>query len=74
MAQTTINIDDARLDEFKSGFLVWCPIPTDDDGKPTMNFGEHIRAFLKQKLFSAYRAGKTKAAAESIIADETIIT
>jgi len=74
MAQITINLNDAKLDEFKKGFLVFNPIPKDDDGNPTMTFEQHIKQILKNELITMYQAGKTKLVAEAVLVDNDIIT
>ena len=74
MAQVTITLDDAKLNEFRMGFLAFCPIPEDDNGEPAMNFQQWIKTYLRNELLSTYRAGKTKLASETVSVDTDMIT
>ncbi len=58
MAQLTYTIADAKLAEFKLGFLKVYPVPLDDAGVPIMSENAWIKARGKRFFLEAYKGGK----------------
>jgi len=75
MTELTYQIDNAKLEEFKEGFLKEYPnTETDSEGDPLYTDNEWIKEWGKRKFLSAYRNGKRKILAEGDAGiDEDII-
>jgi hypothetical protein len=76
MASITYTISDAKLAEFKLGFLKVVPVPTDDLGNPTMSENAWIKEAGKKFFVDSYVAGKKLIAQETTASntDNSIIT
>ena len=74
MASITITIPDAKLTEFKSGFLKRQPVPVDNDtGEPEMSENAWIKEWVKQQLLHYYKSGKKQLAQEAASIDQNIV-
>ena len=73
MAQVIYTIPDAKLDEFKTGFLAFVPVPTNDDGDPIMTESQWIKRCGKIYFINAYKKGKMILAHKAIEFTENII-
>jgi len=77
----TITIPNAKLDEFRSGFLITCPIPLVNaaesgdppDMVPEMNDKAWLKKVIRLHLFDLYRQGKRQLAKEAELIDEGVI-
>lgn len=76
MAAITLTIDDAKLPEFKLGFLRSFPVPLNTDGTPQFTENAWIKRWAQLVLVDAYRQGKTLLAQDalSVTVDNTIVT
>jgi len=81
MAQITINIDDAKIAEFKAGFIRSTPFPVDANGVslyPNTNAGlaAWVKDYLIIRLKACYKAGKQQLAHDNNppVTDDTILS
>lgn len=65
MAQITFTIPDAKLSEFKTGFLKARPVPLNPSGEPTMTENQWIKKCGKEFYYRSYYRGKRLLWAES---------
>ncbi len=76
MAKITFTIDDAKLAEFKAGFLKKHPVPIDEDTEvPEFTDNEWLKEWGKRAYINAYRTGKKKIAQDTIapVTDDNIV-
>lgn len=73
MAKITYTINDSKLDEFKTGFFVFVPVPTDANGKPEMTENQWIRQWGKMQFLNAYKKGKMMLAHKAVKLTKDII-
>lgn len=65
MASITYTIPDAKLAEFKSGFLRIYRVPSDEYGDPSMTESEWIKEWGKRQFINAYKEGKKQIAQQA---------
>jgi hypothetical protein len=64
----TITIPNAKLNEFKTGFLKENPVPIDEEtGLPAMTEIQWLKAWIIGELKREYASGKRRIAIESSV-------
>lgn len=75
----TITIPGAKVQEFRTGFLAMCPVPTIQDPNdpatiiPQFTEKQWIKEWIIRDLKRAYRHGKRKLAREAAQIDDEVI-
>jgi hypothetical protein len=74
MASVTITIPDAKLAEFKVGFLKCNPVPTDEDtGDPLFTEDAWMKEWARREYLKMYSRGKRQIATETATLDNDIV-
>ena len=73
MVSITLTVENGKSLEFKESFLREHPIPTDEEGLPTMNLLDWLHEWGRQQFQFAYQRGKTKLAQENVEIDSGIV-
>lgn len=77
MANITFNIPDSKINEFKTGFLRACPVPTElvlAVPTPLYTENEWIKEWGRRQLKDAYERGKRLLLQDTAQIDGSIIT
>lgn len=65
MAQITITIPDNKINQYKTWFLAYNPVPVPTDGSPQMSDMAWIKLCLKNYLLNQCKSGENKLATEA---------
>lgn len=79
MAEIILTIPNEKLTEFRTGFLVMCPVPIDNDPEsetyrqPLFTELQWLKEWIRRDVIRAYKHGKIKLAQEAAQIDEGVI-
>jgi hypothetical protein len=79
--EITLRIPEAKIQEFRTGFLEVCPVPTENvanpgdppDIQPKYTEKQWLKVVIRYSLIEKYREGKVKLAKDSAVIDETVV-
>ena len=74
MATITFTIDNAKVVDFKAGFLKEHPVPLDSTDTPLYKDLVWIEMVIRKYAIGEYKHGKKRLAFEAAVADDSIIT
>jgi hypothetical protein len=70
----TITIPNAKVPDFKAGFLKRYPVPLNEEGLPAMTEAQWLKTWIIQRLRFEYVEGKKQLAADAAVLEENEIT